>query len=189
MEPDLTRFEYGIIHRKTQQLINQGDFHWQDRDFIQQELTSRLLQGLQSFDPDLGVHRNSFATTIIERSVATLIRRQRTHRQRTQGSVSLNVRIDSEQGRQELGTMLSQQEYDNRRGRQYRSAQDAIDLNSDVESCVASLPDELRDLAEELKHKTLTQIASDRNLPRTTLRHSLLKLREHFEKRGMQFHL
>ena len=52
-----------------------------------------------------------------------------------------------------------------------------------------SLPAELRDLAEQLKRKSLSQIAREMDVPRYRLRCRLQELREKFEAENLRLYL
>lgn len=182
----LTQFEFGIIRRKVRQLVGCHGFRDQDREQLEQELISRLLQGLKSFDPQQA-HRNAFATTIVERSVATIIRHKRAEKRDHRRVCSLNAPLGN--CNTELGATIGQDNLDSRRCRQSRSATELSDLANDVAELIASLPPDLRQLAEALKHKPIATVAREMGIPRTSLRERVLELRARFEAADMRFHL
>lgn len=185
----LGRFEFGIIRRKVRQLIGCHGFREQDREQLQQELMARLLNGLQSFDPKQA-HRNAFVTTIVERSVATIVRDKRAEKRDHRRISSLNVMVgDGEENRTELSATIGQPAYDARRCRESRSEGELSELSSDIAELLAQLPVELQLLAEQLKHKSISQIAREMGIPRTTLRERVVELRERFEAADMRMHL
>jgi RNA polymerase sigma-70 factor, ECF subfamily len=186
---ELGRFEHGIVRRKVRQLIGCYGFHEQDRESLKQELLTRILQGLKSFDP-AQAHRNAFVTTIVERSVATIVRDKRAEKRDHRRIRSLNVMIgDGGENRTELSATIGQPAYDARRCRESRSDGDLSELSSDIAELLAHLPGELQLLAEQLKHKSISQIAREMGIPRTTLRERLVELRERFEAAEMRMHL
>ena len=69
----LGNFEFGIIKRKAKQLVGRAGFKQQDIEDLEQDLMLRLIQGLQSFNPEIA-HQKSFVTAIVERAVATILR-------------------------------------------------------------------------------------------------------------------
>lgn len=184
----LSRFEFGIIRRKVRQLIGYYGFQAQDREQLQQELITRLLNGLQSFDPEKA-HRNAFVTTILERSVATIIRDKRAEKRDHRRISSLNVMVSDGDEYRELGATIGQNAYDARRCREPRSDGDLSDLASDVSELIEQLPSDLQLLAEQLKHKSISQIAREMGIPRTTLRERVVELRQRFEAADMRMHL
>lgn len=185
----LSRFEFGIIRRKVRQLIGCHGFRPQDREQLEQELIARLLNGLQSYDSRQG-HRNAFVTTVVERSVATIVRDKRAEKRDHRRVSSLNVMVAlSDDSRAELAATIGQPAYDARRGRESRSDTEQSDLSSDIAEVISGLPPDLQHLAEQLKHKSISQIAREMGIPRTTLRDRVLELRERFERADMRLHL
>lgn len=185
----LGRFEHGIVRRKVRQLIGSYGFEEQDRESLEQELLLRILQGMRRYDQSQA-HRNAFVTTIVERSVATLIRDKcagkRDHRRI--GSLHSLVKC-ADGGKTEIAETIGQESYDARRGRAPRGAETLFELTNDVQNCLTKLPRELRELAESLKQKSVSQIAREMGIPRTTLRERVRQLRERFESEGMRLYL
>lgn len=184
--PRLGRFEYGIVKRKVKQIIGRAGYTRQDKEDLEQELLTRLLQGLKSFDPDVA-HRKSFVTAIVERSVASIIRdaeaQKRDHRRI--GSLQLLVEV-TEEGPTELAETISDREYNGRRCRDPRSDEDLAQLVTDLADVIDSLPDELRDLAERMKTQSISAIAREIGVPRTTLNDTVRRLRQRFEAAGLR---
>ena len=184
--PKLGRFEYGIVKRKVKQIIGRAGYTRQDKEDLEQELLTRLLQGLKSFDPDVA-HRKSFVTAIVERSVASIIRdaeaQKRDHRRI--GSLQMLVELTGE-GPTELAETIGEREYNERRCRDPRSDEDLAQLVTDLADVVDSLPDELRDLAERMKTQSISAIAREIGVPRTTLNDTVRRLRQRFEAAGLR---
>jgi hypothetical protein len=59
----------------------------------------------------------------------------------------------------------------------------------DITEVVTKLPDELRDLAERLKTRSVSEIARDMGVPRTTLNESVRRLCRRFESAGLKDYL
>lgn len=185
----IDRFTRGIIRRKTSQIIGRAGFTHQDRDDLQQELVLRVLQSLPSFDPDQA-HRNVFVTTVIERYVRNVLRNKRAGKRDHRRISSLNVMIDgTDDGPIELAQTISQRELDARRNRNPRSDEELAHLAQDMTEVIATLPTELRDLAERLKTQNVSEIARDMGIPRTTLHESVRRLRRRFERAGLKGYL
>ncbi|MEL7499060.1 MAG: hypothetical protein AAFN77_15745 [Planctomycetota bacterium] len=184
----LTRFEHGIIRRKVDVLIGRAGFTDTDRHSLRQELTIRLMQSLCRFDPKKA-HRKTFSTTVVERSVAKILRFQRAEKRNCQRVQSLNVRVRDRDGYVELGEMIGAAEYDARRGRSTPCPNRQVELEHDLKSVIASLPAELRELAELLKDNSLTQIAKQMNVSKRRLRTLISELREVFEENKLRFYL
>ncbi len=171
----LDKFTKGIIRRKTRQLVGRAGFTSQDREYLEQELILRLLQGLHLFDTEQA-HRNVFVTTVIERAVAMILR-ERLAKKRDGGTVQ-----SLDQARENAGD--STEPVDPR-----RSHEEQIDLATDLAEALANLPDDLRDLAERLKHQSLSQAARDLGVPRSTLQRQVQRLRRCFEDAGLRIYL
>jgi RNA polymerase sigma-70 factor (ECF subfamily) len=187
--PLLGRFEFGIIRKKVRQIIGCAGFKKQDRDDLEQELIARLLQSLKSFDPDVA-HRKSFVTAVVERAVATILRDAQAEKRDPRRIGSLHVLVEvSDDGSTELAETIGDREYNARRCRDPRSAEDLAQLASDLADVVAALPAELCDLAERLKSHSIAEIARDLGVPRTTLNDTVRRLRQRFEQAGLRAYL
>lgn len=161
----------------------------QDQEDLEQELLARLLQGLQSFDPDVA-HFKSFVTAIVERSVATLLRDKQAEKRDHRRIGSLHVLIEvTQDGPTELGETVGEREFNARRCSDPRGADDLAQLTSDLAEFVAALPAELRELAERLKTQSISAIAREVGVPRTTLNDTVRRLRQRFEQAGLRDYL
>ncbi len=184
--PLLGRFEFGIIKKKVRQIVGRAGFTKQDRQDLEQELLARLVQSLKSFDPNQA-HRKSFVTAVVERDVANILRDAKAEKRDHRRIGSLNVTIEvTEDGPTELADTIGNREYDARRCRHPRSAEELAQLASDLAEIVAALPDDLRDLAHRLKTQSISEAARDLGVPRTTLNHSVRRMRERFVQTGLR---
>ncbi len=182
----IDRFTRGIIRRKINQLIGRAGFSEQDRKDLEQEIIQRLLQSLPSFDSGKA-HRNVFVTTVVERYVANILRNKQADKRDHRRISSLHTAVDiGEDEPAELAETISQRELDARLGCESHSGQHLADLAQDVADVMATLPDELRHLAERLKTQTVSEIARDTGIPRTTLYASISQLRRRFEKTDLK---
>ncbi len=185
----IDRFTRGIIRRKVKQLIGRAGFTRQDREDLEQDLILRVLQSLPSFDPDQA-HRNVFTTIVIERHVANILRDNQAEKRDRRRVSSLHVMINIGDGETtELAQTISQSELHARRGHCPRSHEELAQLAQDLADVAARLPDKLRELAERLKTQTVSEIARDMGVPRTTLNESVRRLRRRFESAGLKDYL
>ncbi|MEZ6097142.1 MAG: sigma-70 family RNA polymerase sigma factor [Pirellulaceae bacterium] len=185
---ELGRFDMGIIRLKVSQLVGRHGFRLQDREQLVQELAARLWQSLQSYDPNQS-HRNSFVTTVVERSVASIIRDQYAEKRDDRRVLSLNQNVKQRDGSHgELAQLVSASDGRSRRGVEPKSEQELTELKSDVEQCLNELPVELRELAEELKYKSVVQIARDRGVSRGKVRSLVNELRKRLKDSGLRFY-
>jgi RNA polymerase sigma factor (sigma-70 family) len=173
----LQGFARSIIRRKARLIARCDGFTARDLRDIEQELFLRLLQGLAQFDPEQG-HINVFITTVVERSVAMLLRERWAKKRDTTGIRSLDTPAADGGGATDLPDLRD-------------GGRDAerFDLAHDLAEVLAGLPAELRDLAERLKVQTVSQAARDLNVPRTTLLRQVERLRRCFEDAGLRIYL
>lgn len=184
----LTSFEHGIIHRKVNILVGRAGFTDADRESLRQELTLRLIQSLGQFDP-AKADRKSFSTTVVERSVAKILRFHRAEKRDCRHVQSLNVPISNRAGVVELGDTIGAAEYDARRGCATPCPKRQADLEHDLAAVIAGLRPELREVAERLKTKSVRQAAQEMSVSRQYLRTLVDELRGVFEENNFQFYL
>jgi RNA polymerase sigma factor (sigma-70 family) len=171
----LDRFAQGIIRRKARLLASRAGFTKQDHQDLEQELVLRLLQSLDLFDPEQA-HPNVFITTVIERSVAMILRERRAKKR--DGGVVRSL----DQSQTKDGNPVEPKD-------PHPGDQEAFDLASDLAEVLTRLPDKLSALAERLKRQSLSQVARDLGLPRTTLQRQVQRLRKCFEDAGLRIYL
>jgi RNA polymerase sigma-70 factor (ECF subfamily) len=171
----LQSFARSIVRRKARLLVGRAGFTAQDVRDLEQELLLRLLKSLPRFDPEQA-HVNVFVTTVVERSVAMLLRERRA-KKRAAAVRSLDA-LAADGGPAEPP--------DHRDGG--RDAERS-DLAYDLAEVLSALPAGLRDLAERLKERTVSQAARDLNVPRTTLLRQVERLRRCFEDAGLRIYL
>jgi RNA polymerase sigma-70 factor (ECF subfamily) len=187
--PSEDRFTRGIIRRKVKQLIGVAGFTKQNREDLEQELFARVVQSLPKFDPDQA-HRNKFVTTVVERYVANILRNKRAAKRDDQGVTSLNVMIEiTEEGPTELAQTIGEREMDSRLGRDRRSEEELTQLALDLADVIATLPESWQTLLELRKTQTMQEVADEMGVPRTTLNGWMRRIRQRFEKTGMQDYL
>lgn len=181
---ELGRFEFGIVRRKVRQIIGRAGFTSQDREDLEQDLLTRLIQSLASFDPTKA-HRNAFVTAVVERHVATLLRNaraaKRDHRRVT------NIRMATCQpDHDESSDVVFDIDRDVRRPSVSGTTTDQIDLQIDVRIVLERLPEDLREFASARSVKSMSEVSRESDTPRTTLYHVADDLREHFEAAGLR---
>lgn len=188
-DPSDDRYLRGIIRRKVRQLIGRAGFTRQDREDLEQEIFARVLQGLRKFDP-AKAHRNKFVTAIVERYVANVLRNKRAEKRDHRRITSLNVTITlAGDAKVELSQTISVRERDAQRRRESRDDCALSDLRADIGAFIAALPDDLRELAEGLMANSISEIARETGIPRTTLHDKLRRLRQRFESTDLRDYL
>lgn len=162
--PTLDRFAWGIIRRKAREIVRRSGLAGQDHDDLVQELALRLLQSLPTFDPNKA-HFKTFVTTVVERSAAKVLRHHKAQK-RSHGSVASLEQLIEDNGEEEPAELAVD-----------RQRQQQLDLHLDVQELLAGLPADLQDLAGRLQEQTLTEIAREGRVARSTLQRRRDKLR------------
>jgi RNA polymerase sigma-70 factor (ECF subfamily) len=166
------RFARGIIRRKIRLLIGRAGFTKEDREDLEQELVLRLLQSLDLFDRQQA-HANVFITTVIERAVAMILRERRA-KKRNSGVIHSLDQIED-------GCPIEPAD-------PRPNAEEAYELAYDLADVLADLPEELRNLAERLKAHSVSRVARDFAVPRSTLQRKVRRLRQIFVDAGLQIY-
>lgn len=168
------------VRRKARQLVKTGAFPRSDLEDVEQELRLHLLLQLPKFDPGKA-QRHTFAVRLIERKTADMVRTCRgATRSSGRGEYSLNVSISTADGPASLSETMSDTDRRRRLGRSSLPEEERICLQIDVADAVAALPGELRDLSEQLKTKSVSQIARECGVHRSTISRRVAKIRKRF---------
>lgn len=189
-ENPINKFAAHLIRRKARELASRSGFSPTDRDDIEQELRLILLRRLDKFDPSVA-HYNAFVTTVIERYSATILEHRRAEsRSYSRYGGSLNQLVDDGDGNKiEMGATLSEDQQSVRTGVRFRSGEELQTLAIDVAQLIADLPPEVADICERLKRDTISVVARDLGMPRSTLRDLLKGVRSRFESCDMRGYL
>jgi DNA-directed RNA polymerase specialized sigma24 family protein len=172
----LRGFARSIIRRKARFLVRCDGFTARDLPDVEQELRLRLLQSLPQYDPAQG-HINVFITTVVERSVAMLVRERWAKKRNSTGIESL----DAGPAGNDTTTDVPD--------RPGAGGPERFDLALDLDGVLTALPAELRDLALRLREQTVSQAARAMNVPRTTLLRQVERLRQCCEDAGLRIYL
>lgn len=182
-------FEFGIIKRKAKQLVGRAGFKKQDIEDLEQDLMLRLIQGLQSFDPEIA-HQKSFVTAIVERAVATILRDAQAGKRDYGDQQSLEALVEmAGESPTRLSNTIGDREYNRRRGRHPRTAEELQSLSSDLAAVIGSLPTDQQDLAEKLKSESIAGSARELGIPRTTLNDAVRRLQTRFMQSHVDDHM
>lgn len=182
-------FEFGIIKRKAKQLVGRAGFKSQDIEDLEQDLMLRLIQGLQSYDPEIA-HQKSFVTAIVERAVATILRDAQAGKRDYGDQQSLEVLVEmTGESPTRLSNTIGDREYNRRRGRHPRTAEELQSLSSDLAAVIESLTADQRQLAEKLKSESIAGSARELGIPRTTLNDAVRRLQSRFMQSHVDDHL
>ena len=188
-EPEIDAFSARLIRRKARYLATWAGFTSSDRADLEQEMRLKLLKQLKSFDPAQG-DRRAFVATVIERFSVNILRDQIAEKRDHRRASSLNVSVESEDnGPVELAQTIGDHEANARLCLAPRSDSEKAELAMDIAEVVARLPDDLQDLCQRLQRDSISQVARDLDMPRSTLYASVYELRRRFEEAAMRRHL
>jgi len=185
----LDPFTQGFVRKAARRLAGKFGFQRHDREEIEQRLYLKLAGRLRGGDPDDPKWKALVAITV-RRHVVSMIRDGEAEKRDHRRACSLHVRVGTSEGPVELADLVGEHEIPSRRGRVKRSDQELAELRLDVTACLADVDDERqREFCERLKHDSISQVARDMDIPRTTLNTWLAKLRGRFEERGLKDYL
>ena len=187
---DLDTYARTLISHKARQLSQQKGFVPDDRKDLEQEMSLDLLVRLPDFDPERAC-LSTFSARVVERKVATIIRhRKRKKRDYRCEVYSLDAPIAGVEGCSTRHDMISQGDCDLRVGRYGRPEIERLDLRIDISLVLAGLPPELRALAERLRERSITEVAREMGVSRSTLYETgIARLREIFLDKGLDEYL
>ena len=171
-------FTARYIRGKVRRLVRHAAMRHHDKDDLQQELTAAVCQALPSFDPAVG-DWESFVSTVIERRAGQLlIGEKREKRLQGNAASSLDVLVKDADGVDvPLATQI-RPEHQSAVTRQYRREdQEWAELLLDLETHLASLPDDERTLLLQLAKKSQAAVARARGVSRRTIRDLLERVR------------
>jgi RNA polymerase sigma factor (sigma-70 family) len=182
-------FAERYVRRKAQQMSRRPGFTDADREDLAQELFLLLLRRRAAFDP-AKAHAHAFTATVVERGAASLLRDRRAEKRDARRVTSLHQFVDTDGGgRVEIAAAVGRREYDARRGQYPRGEEELAQLASDLADVLATLPPDLRHLAEQLQTKSLAEVARAQGVQRTTLYEQVRRLRRRFERAGLKDYL
>ena len=180
----LDPFTRVCVRRKSQQLVRLAGFTTYDFEDFRQELFLRVIKALPRFDPGRA-HHNVFVTVVVERGAAMIVRRRRAGK-RDSGPVRSLDTLMAGEGIDSLGPTAERPRGGRRLG---RVEEERSDLAIDVGAVVATLSADLLALSERLKVQSLSQVAREMGVPRSTLQRRVERLRRCFEGAGLRNYL
>lgn len=187
-DPSHDRVIAGLVRMKARRLVGRAGFKTQDRPDVEQELARCIYTRLRAFDSDRG-DIEPFVYTVAESCAANILRNRRAGKRASKRVESLNTIVKGIEGATDIGSTVSQAEYDAQRGRQPRSAEELSQLALDAAEIVAGMSPALRDFAARLSTESLAQVARDLGMARTTVYKHVNALRRVFERKGLREYL
>jgi RNA polymerase sigma factor (sigma-70 family) len=184
----LDEFTLGFVRKRARQLVGRHGFRPCDRQEIEQRLFVKLAKRLHAADPDSPQWKAYVATTV-NHGIANMIRDLRAEKRDHRRSCSIHTIVDQDDnGPVELVDTIGPKEANARLGIAPRDAVALAELCMDVADVMAQLPDDLRELCERLRHDSVSQVARDMGVPRTTVSTAVGRLRDFFENAGMHWY-
>ncbi len=178
-----------LIKERVKQMIGRNGFTPSDREDLKQEFALHLLECLRRLK-EPPQDRQGFFRRVISRYAISLIRRREAQKRDHRRVSSLSKRVvDCDGQRVEMARTIPEDHTHTRLGIAPRSRLEDVELAHDVAAVLAKLPPDLRDLCERLKHHSITEVAHQLGVPRTTLHDALGRLRQHFEEAGLRDYL
>jgi RNA polymerase sigma-70 factor (ECF subfamily) len=169
-------------------LVGHAGFTASDQDDIEQELRLDILQRLPKYDPAKS-KRATFITRVIEHKTADLIRHHRAESRALNVEVrSLEGEVATEEGIVWLGDLITREDMDRRLRCDARTIDEA-GLRLDLAEASARAPKDLQQLCEDLRTKSINEIADERKTTRFAVYRRLCRLRAWLEKRAIQEYL
>jgi RNA polymerase sigma factor (sigma-70 family) len=183
-------FVRNLVRRKARQVVGRAGIRPGDVPDIEQDLLVAFLQRLPAFNPRRA-NLHAFATVVVNHRLANLLRDRRALKRDHSNTASLSAPIRTkDRSLVELVETVGEGAQDARTGRQPPTAEEASDLALSVAEAQAVLPDRLRAVAERLKMgDSITRIAADLGVPRTTVQHWIKQIRRRFERAGLEDYL
>ncbi len=190
MDADRTREPFDayaaeVIRFKVRKLVGRAGFTESDREDLEQELALDFLRRAPHFNPDRA-KRSTFISCVVDHHIAAIIeaRHGRTRDVRREGP-SLDIEVPEDRGNPvERVTDIDAEA--NRRG---RSPEELRPLQLDIQSVIETLPPQLRELAEDLKTHSISEIARRIGMSRRQVQRWVKQIRRHFGEAGLRNYL
>lgn len=183
-------FIKSVIQRKVRHVISVSSFDQHDREDLEQEIYIRVAKSVEQFDEKVG-HLYPFICTLVQRHLSKLVRNRGRYKRGPSriGSLSLIVTLP-DGGETELSQLIGEDDRNRRLGRESRlSEQDLTDLQIDLSQEIAKLPEHWRHLLQRRQTQSMSEIARDLGVPRTTLNDWMRHIRSRFEAVGLDKYL
>ena len=185
-DPCTDPFTTALIRKKVKSLISKPPFNRADQEDLYQELLATIVQCVEKIDDNVG-HRNPYITAIVQRQVSAIRRRSKAVKRDHTGVASLNVLAPSGDGRStDLISTLCVNDGDRRVYRDRRlSEQEIASLRLDLAEVVFQLPAPWQRMLELCCHHSLSEVARQMNVPRTSLCNWMQQIRAQLVAKGI----
>lgn len=177
-----------FVAYKAKTLTRMPMFSADDFEDLQQELMIAYLHAWPSFDPSKG-DRRSFIKAAVNNAARNLVVAAEAQKRWTGITLtSLATAISDQDDSPTLADAISNDDglwdsvylgYD----------QLSVDLRHDLDRAISQLPADLARICLLLKTRTITEIAAETGIPRTTIQDAVKKLRKIMGKAGLRIYL
>jgi RNA polymerase sigma-70 factor, ECF subfamily len=175
-----------LIQFKSQQLVGRAGLSESDIEDLKQEMWADLLRRFSWFESDRA-KAETFIDRVLSNCVAAILRHQcgasRNYRRNGQSLSSETEDIDGQTV--ELAQTLTEDVHDLRTGSVTRPALEQLELASDIQTVLGTMPAPLRELCQLLKTEQISVAASKLGITRHEANARLDQIREHFENAGL----
>jgi RNA polymerase sigma factor (sigma-70 family) len=177
-----------FIAYKAKTLIRMPMFSADDLEDLQQELMIAYLHAWPSFDPSKG-DRRSFIKAAVNNAARNLVIAAEAEKRWTGITLaSLSETISEQDESLTLGDAISND--DGLWGSAYLGYdQLSADMRHDLDRAISQLPADLARICLLLKTRTITEIAAETGIPRTTIQDAVKKLKKIIGKAGLKIYL
>jgi DNA-directed RNA polymerase specialized sigma24 family protein len=180
-ERELTRgYAIHLIRRKVRRLVRHPAFVSEDPKDLEQDLVLRLLERRATYDP-VEMPWRAFVTTVVAQGVRQMLQFRKRHKRFSEHPVvSLGEMVPiGDDETTELQQLITPKDQCRRLGLEARVAEKEWERREDLQSLVRSrLTPEEQDLCRRLRKDTISNVARELKVPRSTLRDQLAKIQE-----------
>jgi RNA polymerase sigma-70 factor (ECF subfamily) len=186
----LDEYSVRLIRRKAQQLVGRAGFVEADRHDLEQEFAVDLLRRMPRFDPNRA-KRETFISRILEHRVATLVESQKAGvRDYRCNAGSLDEAAQGDGGdASDSPPVLDDPEYRRETAAASRRSEDLRALRVDLHRALANLPVELRSLCARLGNSTVSEVAREQGVSRSSVYEAIGRIRARLERAGLAAYL
>jgi RNA polymerase sigma factor (sigma-70 family) len=180
-----------VIRIKARQLIGNYGFTPDDLEDIKQDMWLDLHQRLPKYDANRA-QPSTFICLVVNNRISTIIRHcTQEKRDCRREAFSLDESIKDAAGADvPRGHTINQEDVDFRTGRISRPELERFELELDLSTLLAALPDDLMKLAELLMDKPIAVVARELGISRSTLYDKgIAPLRKLFKDKGLDEYL
>jgi RNA polymerase sigma factor (sigma-70 family) len=177
-----------FVAYKAKTLTRMPMFTADDFEDLQQELMIAYLHAWPSFDPSKG-DRRSFIKAAVNNAARNLVVAAEAQKRWTGITLtSLATAISDQDDSPTLADAISND--DGLWDSAYLGYEQlSVDLRHDLDRAISQLPADLARICLLLKTRTITEIAAETGIPRTTIQDAVKKLRKIMGKAGLRIYL